>query len=118
ARPPRARSGLAGPGSGPAGATEAVSGSSGALDAPGSPSASAILASVVLASVVLASSALVLAVLAALALVPLAALDAGEARPRFVAGKGVSPDDSTLTSATGVATNRGVRFEALAQASS
>jgi hypothetical protein len=109
---------MAGTASGAAGATETVNGSSGALDASGSPSASAILASVVFASVVLASSALALAVLAALALVPLAALDAGAARPRFVAGNGASPDGSTLTSATGVATNRGVRFEALAQASS
>ena len=39
-------------------------------------------------------------------------------RPRFVAGNGASPDGSTLTSSAGVATNRGVRFEALAQASS
>ena len=59
--------------------------------------------------------------LADLALVPLAALvrvDAEGVRPRFVAGNGASPDGSTPTSSAGVATNRGVRFEALAQASS
>ena len=66
-------------------------------------------------------SVFALVVLAALALVPLATLarlGAGEARPRFVAGNGASPDDPTLTSSAGAATNRGVRFEALAQASS
>src|SRR5207248_9221205 len=52
------------------------------------------------------------------ALAPLVRPDAGEARLRLGAGGGTSPDELTLTSSAGAATNRGVRFEALAQASS
>jgi hypothetical protein len=55
---------------------------------------------------------------ALLALVALLRLAAGAARLRFFAATGALPDGSTLRSSAGVATNLGVRFEALAQASS
>jgi len=44
-------------------------------------------------------------------------LGAGEGRLRFVAGKGALPDGSTLMFSAVVATNLGVRFEALAKPS-
>jgi hypothetical protein len=52
-----------------------------------------------------------------LALVALVRLGAGEARLRFVAGKGALPDGSTVMFSAVVATNLGVRFEALARPS-
>jgi hypothetical protein len=52
-----------------------------------------------------------------LALVALVRLGAGEGRLRFVAGKGALPDGSTLMFSAVVATNLGVRFEALAKPS-
>jgi hypothetical protein len=52
-----------------------------------------------------------------LALVALARLGAGEARLRFVAGKGALPDGSTLMFSTVAATNLGVRLETLAKPS-
>jgi hypothetical protein len=84
---PLARSEVAGTASGTVGAAETVSG--GALGASCLP----------------------------LALVALVRLGAGEGRLRFVAGKGALPDGSTLMFSAVVATNLGVRFEALAKPS-
>jgi hypothetical protein len=52
-----------------------------------------------------------------LAFVALVRLGAGEERLRFFAGKGALPDGSTLMFSAVVATNLGVRFEALAKPS-
>src|SRR5712664_114386 len=52
-----------------------------------------------------------------LAFVAFVRLGAGRDRLRFVAGKGALPDGSTLMFSTFVATNLGVRFEALAKPS-
>jgi hypothetical protein len=92
AKAPLARSGVAGTASDTVGAAKAVSGALGA-------------------------SCLPLAFVVFVVLVALVRLGAGEARLRFVAGKGALPDGSTLMFSALVATNLGVRFEALAKLS-
>jgi hypothetical protein len=89
AKAPPARSGVAGTASGTVSAAETVSGALGAFCLP----------------------------LAFVVLIALVRLGAGEARLRFLARKGALPDDSTLMSSAVVATNLGVRFEALARPS-
>jgi hypothetical protein len=89
AKAPPARSGVAGTASDTVGAAKAVSGALGASCLP----------------------------LAFVVLVALVRLGAGEGRLRFVAGKGALPDGSTLMFSALVATNLGVRFEALAKLS-
>jgi hypothetical protein len=89
AKAPLARSGAAETGCGTVSAAETVGGALGASCLP----------------------------LAFVVLVALVRLGAGEGRLRFVAGEGALPEGSTLVFSEAVATNLGVRFEALARPS-